>query len=183
MSVLFNKTLVLNKAWQPIHITTVRYAVILLYRGAAKAVCPHTYQVYNFDEWLHVPPNGNGVVHSAKMNVPAPDVVVLQEYDRMPSVSSFSKRNVMKRDHGVCQYCGKQHPKMTIDHVMPRSKGGTSDWMNVVLACEPCNKKKADRTPDEAGMHLIRPPYKPKLNISMLIKRHMECNPEWSKFI
>jgi 5-methylcytosine-specific restriction endonuclease McrA len=182
-SALKNKTLVLNKTWQPVHVATVRDAIVLLYKGVARAVCIETYQTYDFDDWLEVPPNGNGAVHSKNITISAPHVIVLGTYDKVPTVSTFSKRNVFKRDKYTCQYCGKQSRNLTIDHVVPKSKGGESTWKNVVTACEPCNKKKADKTPDEAGMRLLNKPYRPNLNISSMIKKQTAPNPIWRKFV
>jgi len=182
MSVLDNKTLVLNRTWHPIHIATVRDAIILLFKGAARAVCPETYQTYDFDDWLAVPPNGHGAVHSRHLTISAPHVIVLLAYDKVPTVSTFSKRNVFKRDKHTCQYCGKQTRALTIDHVTPRSRGGQSNWLNVVAACEDCNKRKADKSPEEAGMRLMCKPYKPNLNISALLQRQASVDPIWAKF-
>jgi 5-methylcytosine-specific restriction endonuclease McrA len=154
-----------------------------MHKGAAKAVCPETYQTYDFDAWLSIPPDGNGAVRSKNFVISAPHVIVLSSYDKVPTVSSFSKRNVFKRDKYICQYCGKQTYSMTIDHVTPKSRGGQSIWTNVVTACEPCNKRKADRTPDEAGMHLIARPYRPNLNISVLLRKQTTVNPIWMRFI
>lgn len=183
MSVLKNKTLVLNKVWIPVHISTVRAAIVLLYRGIARAVCPETYQTYSFDDWLEVPPNGNGSIRSCTLEISAPHVVVLASYDKIPMISTFSKRNVFKRDRHTCQYCNGQGKELTLDHVLPRSKGGQTVWTNIVTACEPCNKKKANMTPEEAGMKLAKKPYKPDLNLSSIVKKMAEPNPIWKKFI
>jgi len=182
-SALKNKTLVLNKTWQPIHVATVRDAIVLLFKGAAKAVCHNTYQTYTFEDWLEVPPNGNGSILTCNLLITAPHVIVIGSYDKVPIVSTFSKRNVFKRDKHTCQYCGKQGRYMTIDHVLPKSRGGKSVWKNVVTACEACNKRKADKTPEEAGMRLLVKPYRPNLNISSMIKKQASPNPIWKKFV
>jgi len=183
MSVLDRKTLILNKGWQPVHIATVRDAIVLLFKGVAKAVCAETYQVYDFDGWLDVSPNGNGIVRSRSITMAAPHVVVLTSYNKVPVISTFSKRNVFKRDKYTCQYCGKQERMLTIDHVIPKAKGGESVWENVVAACEPCNKKKADKTLAQAGMKLLNKPYKPNLSIANLLRKQTNGNPVWKKFI
>jgi 5-methylcytosine-specific restriction endonuclease McrA len=90
--------------------------------------------------------------------------VSLTRYDRVPaSTVTFSRRNIFKRDRYTCQYCGTQpgSEELTIDHVLPRSQGGMSSWQNCVLACVECNKRKADRTPEQAGMPLRRRPARP----------------------
>jgi 5-methylcytosine-specific restriction endonuclease McrA len=183
MSSLDHKTLILNKSWQPVHITTVRNALVLLFKGAAKAVCHETFQVYDFEDWLRIPPNGNGFVSTSKFVVSAPHAVILNNYDKMPTIHSFSKRNVFKRDRYTCQYCGKQEHDLTLDHVTPRSKGGASEWTNIVTACVKCNRTKADRTPKEAKMKLITKPYKPDLNLTAILHKQAEHNPVWGRFI
>ena len=96
---------------------------------------------------------------------------------------TFSRRNIFKRDHYVCQYCGNQPgtDELSIDHVVPRAQGGVSNWTNCVLACMTCNKRKADRTPREAGMRLrkapVRPTWKP------IYARDSVRIESWSKFI
>ncbi len=114
----------------------------------------------------------------------APEVVALVEYDRLPSaVVAFSRRNVFKRDRYTCQYCGTQPgtDELTIDHVLPRSRGGQSTWTNCVLACFQCNKRKADRTPEQAGMHLKKRPVRP--NSRPLYADHHVRIESWTKFI
>jgi 5-methylcytosine-specific restriction endonuclease McrA len=93
-----------------------------------------------------------------------PEVICLTRFDRLPSTAvTFSRRNVARRDHQTCQYCGAQPgwESITVDHVVPRSRGGTSSWTNCVAACVACNARKADRTPEQAGMKLRRRPARP----------------------
>ncbi len=93
-----------------------------------------------------------------------PEVIALTDYDRLPMAAvTFSRRNIFKRDHYTCQYCGAQpgSEELTIDHVVPRSQGGVSTWENCVLACMACNKRKADRTPEQARMRLRKKPVRP----------------------
>jgi 5-methylcytosine-specific restriction endonuclease McrA len=96
---------------------------------------------------------------------------------------AFSRRNVFKRDHYTCQYCNVQPgtEELSIDHVIPRSHGGTSTWENCVLACVACNKRKADRTPQQAGMKLRRPPVHPTWK--PLYAAHRVRIASWAKFI
>ena len=119
-----------------------------------------------------------------RLRLRVPEVIVLADYDRLPTAAvSFSRRNIFKRDHWACQYCGCQpgSEELTIDHVVPRSQGGTSTWENCVLACIGCNKRKADRTPHQAGMRLrkvpVRPTWKP------IYARDSVRIESWSKFI
>ena len=101
----------------------------------------------------------------ARLRLPVPEIIILAHYDRLPNTAvTFSRRNVAKRDHYVCQYCGLQPgaESITIDHILPRSQGGTSTWTNCVAACIRCNARKADRTPEQAGMRLRRRPVRPE---------------------
>ena len=104
-------------------------------------------------------------MRSARRSLRAPEVICLAHYDRLPgSAVTFSRRNVAKRDHHTCQYCGAQPGAgaITIDHVVPRSQGGLTSWINCVAACESCNARKADRTPEQAGMKLRHRPVRPE---------------------
>ena len=104
---------------------------------------------------------GAPCIRSARARLRVPEVVCLTRYDRLPATAvTFSRRNVARRDHHTCQYCGAQPggEAITIDHVVPRSQGGASSWTNCVAACVACNARKADRTPEQAGMHLRQPP-------------------------
>jgi len=119
-----------------------------------------------------------------RLRLRVPEVIVLADYDRLPEAAvSFSRRNIFKRDHWACQYCGRQPggDELSIDHVVPRSQGGQSTWDNCVLACMKCNKRKADRTPEQARMKLrtapVRPRWKP------MYARHSERIASWSKFV
>lgn len=156
----------LNRHWQPIHVTTVVRAVVMLWSDTAKAVDPDTFQLYGWDDWSGLePPAGSPAIRAARARLRVPEVVCLARYDRLPAASvPFSRRNVARRDRHVCQYCGDQPgwERITIDHVIPRSQGGPSNWVNCVAACEPCNARKADRTPDQAGMRLRRRPTRPE---------------------
>jgi 5-methylcytosine-specific restriction endonuclease McrA len=104
-------------------------------------------------------------IRTARLRLRVPEVVSLTRYDRLPSTAvMFSRRNVAKRDHYLCQYCGAQPggDAITIDHVVPRSQGGASSWTNCVAACLACNARKADRTPERAEMRLRRRPARPE---------------------
>ncbi len=94
-----------------------------------------------------------------------PRVIRLLAYDRLPKQTvRFNRRNIFARDGNHCQYCGRHYPtsELSLDHVVPRSRGGETTWENIVCSCVKCNVKKGGRTPQEAHMHLVRPPVKPK---------------------
>ena len=139
-SVLELPTLVLNRQWQPVHVTTVARSLVLLWNDAAQVVDPEDYRLFSWSDWAErEPTDGEPCIRSARLRLPVPEVIALARYDRLPNTAvTFSRRNIAKRDHFVCQYCGAQPgaESITIDHVQPRSQGGTSTWTNCVAACE-----------------------------------------------
>ena len=169
MSSLSDKVLVLNRAYLPVHITSVRRAICLLYTDAARAV-DEEYRTFTFAAWRALglsEGNGNGrgaTIRMVEGAMRAPRVVVLCRYDRLPRRAvRFSRLNVYARDSHSCQYCGRQlaRSELNLDHVIPRSLGGASTWDNVVCSCHRCNRIKGGRTPEAAGMLLRRRPFKP----------------------
>ena len=140
-------------------------ALVMLWNESARVVDPHDYQLYTWADWSQLSPReGELFIQAVRLRLRVPEVITLTDYDRLPTAAvSFSRRNIFKRDHYTCQYCGVQpgSEELTIDHVIPRSQGGTSTWENCVLACVACNKRKADRTPQQAGMQLRKPPVRP----------------------
>lgn len=164
-SLLAQPTLVLNRSWSAIATTTVRHALGLVYTGAARVIRPETYEAHEFETWsdLSVPPDEPSI-RTVSLEIRVPEVIVLTRYSGMPTqVATFSRRNLYKRDHNTCQYCGARPgtSELSIDHVVPRSRGGNSTWENCVLSCVRCNSKKADRLVDEVGMHLLVRPRAP----------------------
>ncbi|MFO0908984.1 MAG: HNH endonuclease [Isosphaeraceae bacterium] len=163
--VLRRPTLVLNRSWQPVHVTTVIRGLTLLWTGAARVLDPHDFRLLSWHEWTRLAPGDEEpVIRSATARIRVPEVLCLVRYERRPqSAVSFSRRNVARRDHFTCQYCGAQPggSAITIDHVLPRSRGGATSWTNCVAACVACNTLKADRTPEQAGLTLRRRPVRP----------------------
>ncbi len=178
-------TLVLNRNWQPVNVATVARALIMLWNETARVVDPSDYQLYEWEDWSRLVPNHDEpFVQAIRQRYRVPEVVVLAEFDRLPTAAvTFSRRNVFKRDRFTCQYCGTQpgSDELTIDHVVPRAQGGVSSWTNCVLACVACNKHKADRTPQQAQLRLrqkpVRPTWKP------VYSEHATRMESWSKFI
>ncbi|HVT03228.1 MAG TPA: HNH endonuclease [Thermoanaerobaculia bacterium] len=157
--------LVLNRLYQPIQITTVRRAVTLLYKGDVRAVAPD-YRTYDFENWQDVPaqPPDHFIVTPTR-NIFIPDVIQLLRFDKMPRQEvKFSRGNIYLRDHNRCQYCGKKFSssELSLDHVIPISRGGKSTWENVVCACLPCNVKKGNKLLPECNIQLIRQPHRPR---------------------
>jgi 5-methylcytosine-specific restriction endonuclease McrA len=163
--VLAQPTLVLNRQWQPVHVSNVARALILLWNDAARVVDPDLYRLMSWDDWTqYLPDEGAPCVRSARLRLKVPEVICLAHFDRLPNTAvTFSRRNVAKRDHYTCQYCGAQPgaDSITIDHILPRSQGGASSWTNCAAACLACNARKGDRTPEQSGMRLRRRPVRP----------------------
>ncbi len=124
-------------------------------------------------------------IHSVTASFPAPVVIRLRYYVRVPHnlPMPLSRRAILLRDAYTCQYCGSQPGRelLTIDHIMPRSRGGRTDWENTVAACGSCNRKKANRTPDEAHMMLARPPVRPRFWAMALMM--IPGNDAWRKYL
>jgi 5-methylcytosine-specific restriction endonuclease McrA len=174
--------LVLNKLYHPIHVTSARRAFVLLYKNDAEAITLADERLVGFDfsAWIeHSTRAGttedDDFVATVSMNVRVPRIVRLLDYERFPiGRVNFSRRNVLARDEYRCQYCGHRASvrELTLDHVIPRSRGGKHCWTNVVAACYRCNDRKGRLTPREANMHLLREPVAPKR--SPEIKRKLE---------
>lgn len=165
-SVLSQPTLVLNESWTAIHTVTVRRALRLVFNGTAKAVEPDSFETHTFETWasLAVPPH-EPAIRTVRLRIKVPEIILLTDYDGLPNPAAvFSRRNLFRRDHNTCQYCGIRPgtSELSIDHVLPRSRGGKSSWENCVLACMDCNRRKRDRTPLEAGLKLAKKPEKPR---------------------
>ena len=159
--------LVLNRNWVAVHVCNVRRAISLVCQDMARVVASD-YRIHDFDSWrelsLHVQAHGDQYIHTPNFRILVPEVILLTGFNRMPPRTvKFNRRNIYMRDHYTCQYCGVQPggDELTIDHVVPRAQGGISSWTNCVLACVACNKRKADRTPAQAGFRLRKPPVRP----------------------
>ncbi len=186
---ILNETaLVLNRNWVPVDVTTVLKALCKVYDGAARVVCPKDYSIHDFDSWASLERTegkGQRVVRTASLQIPVPEVILLARYGKLPGRHlAFSRRNLFKRDRFTCQYCGRQPgtEELTIDHVQPRSRGGTSTWENCVLACLECNALKADRTPHEARMTLRKQPIKPEWTPRLVVGK-VSYKASWEKFL
>lgn len=162
-------TLVLNKLYIPIHIVNYKKAISLLYKDHARSL--DNYDIpHNWDEWVEyctkreVLDDGYAFLNSVSNKIAIPDIIVLTVYDRLPKRDvKYSRENVFQRDGNRCAYCGKKHKRteLTIDHIIPKSKGGRSTWDNTVACCGKCNAIKDDRTPHQAGMKLLVSPRAP----------------------
>jgi 5-methylcytosine-specific restriction endonuclease McrA len=140
------QVLVLNASYEPLNVTTVRRAHVLVFKGKAEVI-----------EELEQP------LRSATNTFPWPHVIRLVQYVRVPRTlqRKISRRALFARDGWRCAYCGSSGGRLTLDHVVPRSRGGDSVWENVVTSCAPCNMRKGNRLPDEVKMTLRTPPRAP----------------------
>ena len=185
--VLASPVLVLNRYFQPVQLTTVKRAVVLLYGGAAHAVDENG-EEYDFDAWRASPaPENEPGIPLVTGTLRVPRVVHLLRYERVPrSVVRLTRENLMARDGHVCQYCGKKPTlrELNIDHVLPRSRGGRDSWENLVTSCMPCNLRKGWRTPEEANMHLLRRPFQPKWSfVAQILRGEAGRFPEWNPYL
>jgi len=183
-SILNSKVLVLNRAYMPIHVTSVRRALSLLYQDIARAVDAQ-YRTFDFESWAELAAEEDriGLVGRA---IRVPRVILLLAYDRVPKrYVRFSRYNIFARDGNRCQYCGAQHARseLNLDHVIPRSRGGRSVWENVVCSCLRCNRVKGGRTPAEAGMRLVHAPRRPEWTPFMLETFSLRRYREWAPFL
>ncbi|MCC5788175.1 MAG: HNH endonuclease [Opitutales bacterium] len=170
--VLSHQVLVLNRLWQAVNVVDVRRAFCLLSQDHAKVLHEEdeTFRVFNTMEWFDFskesPDNGEDLfIHTVRQKIRLPQIILLTVFDKLPSKElKFTRNNVFERDKHRCQYCGKkfERKELNLDHVIPRDYGGKTSWENIVCSCVPCNMRKANRLPHEAGMRLVREPAKPK---------------------
>ena len=169
-SVMQAPVLVLNATFEPINVTAVRRALVLMLKGVAQA-----------EETNHTE------VHTTQKAIQVPSVIRLLTYRHIPQQSrALSRKNILLRDRNTCQFCGHALPasELTLDHVMPRSRGGHSSWENLVACCYGCNNRKGDRTPEEAGLKLQRRPRPFTLHTSRQLMRLIGHRDEkWRKYL
>jgi len=160
------RVLVLNASYEPLHVTSTKRAITLLQYGVAEVL-----------------EDSGDVIRSPSTTLSVPSVIRLRRYVRRPRVHPvpFNRRNVLRRDTFTCQYCGASE-ELTLDHVMPRSRGGRHNWDNVVTACRACNQRKGDRTPDEAAMPLRTHPHAPTFGV-YAHGQFAHWQPEWANYI
>ena len=183
--------LVLNRQFYAIQITSWRRAMTLLYLDHAQVVDPE-YRTYSFADWREasqqMKEHPSGFVTTPSFRLAIPEVIALKIYDKLPvSDVKFTRRNIYEHFGHRCCYCGKKFPTsdLNLDHVIPRSRGGATDWTNIVTSCIPCNLKKGDRLPKEAGMKLLLSPGKPKWKgrASLVLRANFRVRQSWQRFI
>ena len=162
--------LVLNASYEPINVCAARRAIVLVLKGVA----------------MMEEANGHHL-HAARLAIHVPSVIRLLEYRRIPhQTRALSRKNILLRDRNTCQYCGKilAAGELTLDHVIPRSRGGASTWENLVACCHNCNRRKGSMSPNEANMRLTREPRPFNLHTSRHIMRLMgRSDTKWQKYL
>jgi 5-methylcytosine-specific restriction endonuclease McrA len=160
--------LVLNATFEPINVCTVRRATVLVLKDRAEIVERHDRDL-----------------HAETFTMPRPVVIRLVTYVRVPRDAhrrKITRRAVFARDSWTCQYCGHVRGTLTLDHVIPRSRGGTSTWDNIVTCCAPCNRRKGDRLPKVAGMHPMTAPRAPSPHIFVHVAS-TTIHPAWEQYL
>lgn len=185
--------LVLNRLWQAVNVCTVDRALSLLFTGHAQVVHQdgENFDTFNFNEWCDfseaaTAPAEDDVVRSISFRIRVPRIILLLFFDRMPNKEvKFTRQNVFERDKNTCQYCGHKFDRkdLNIDHVVPRQRGGLTTWTNVVCSCVACNSRKGNRTPEEAGLHLVRKPKKPRWRPFLEIQFSRSHDHSWRHFL
>lgn len=161
------KTLILNTTFQPLGMTDWQRAITLFYLDKVKIIEYHD----DFE------------LRTVNRTYGCPSIAMIKDYAKF-SIRNvrFSKDNVFIRDNFTCQYCGKQKTRndLTLDHILPRSRGGVANWLNCCTCCKGCNSWKDDHTPEEAGMRLLTKPYRPTWEVNLL---KTDIPQEWRKYI
>jgi 5-methylcytosine-specific restriction endonuclease McrA len=159
--------LVLNQNYEPLNVCKVRRAMVLLFYGKAEVI-----------------ENGRGSLHSVNSAFEAPSVIRLVYFIRHPHhPRKMTKIEIFNRDKYTCQYCGGQTKDLTLDHVIPKRRGGEHTWENVVCACIPCNRRKAGHTPLEAKMPLLHQPRPPKNDGFHVPYTYLRVHSEWQRYL
>jgi hypothetical protein len=188
---LGSPVLALNRHFAPLRVLDVKRALGMVFTGAAEVVDTEDahFATYDFASWRELSDlkdeferERHEWIGLVKGRLAVPQVIRLLNFDRHSKMRvPLSRRNIYLRDGNVCQYCGKKFPtsELSLDHVMPRSRGGGSTWTNLVCACTDCNARKGAKTPAEAGMRLIRLPRKVAAPAQLIRVQHAS----WAHFV
>ena len=194
-SALDTSVLVLNRLFMAVRVVRARHAFVLLWKHVAEVVSveDESFNCYDFSSWAEISqlqrqfqPASHEWVRTVRFEIAVPRVIRLLSYDRIPKTRvRLNRRNLFARDGSRCQYCGRKFKttELSIDHVVPRSRGGRTVWPNVVCACMKCNVRKGGRTPEEAGLRLIRPPVQPRFSPVISLHAGNEKYRSWKQFL
>jgi 5-methylcytosine-specific restriction endonuclease McrA len=183
--------LILNRNFYALQVTSWQRALSLIYLGRA-AVVDEEYRTYDFKDWValsqEIEEHPAGFVTSPTLKIAIPEVVVLKFFGSIPRREvPFTRRNLYQHYGNRCCYCGRTLPSdaLNLEHIIPRSRGGRSDWANVVTACIPCNLHKGNRLPTEAGMKLLVQPSKPhwRQGAALQFRIPVPIRRSWQRFI
>jgi len=194
-SVLNSNVLALNKHYMALRIISVRRAFCMLFSDLAQVISVEDgkYNTYDFDSWAEISqlkrqfePGAHEWLRTIRFDLAVPRIIRVLTYDKLPQRQvRFNRRNIFARDRNRCQYCGRKFPtaELSLDHVVPCSRGGRSTWTNVVCSCLACNVRKGGRTPDQAGMKLVTKPARPKRSPIISLKLTHERYASWKEFL
>lgn len=188
------RVLVLNRNWQAVNIVGMRRAFSLLWQDHARVLNTFSgeFTPYSAAEWLEFStrsgelPSGAEYVRTIRAHIILPKVLLLREFDRLPMTEvRFSRQTVFERDNFTCQYSGRVcKPKdLTLDHVIPRDRGGRTTWENIVSCSREMNARKANRLPHEAGMRLLRKPERPRWRPFAVVAAGSDIEEAWTHFL
>jgi len=185
-SALEHPTLVLNRHWTVVNVVPVRHAIVLVCRDAARVISTDTYESHDLDSWVAQAVGADeSSIRMVAHAIRVPEVIVLTNYGKPPRrYVPFTRRNLYRRDQYTCQYCGKKpgSENLSIEHIVPRSQGGLTSWTNCALACVSCNVRKGNRTPELAGMRLLKQPFRPKWMPHLSLPEGV-AKKSWSQFV
>jgi 5-methylcytosine-specific restriction endonuclease McrA len=192
---LDEKVLVLNRMYTAVRVINAKRAFTMLCKAAAEVIAldDGKYLNYDFASWIEIgalqrqfEPEAHTWIRTARIEIAVPKIIRLLGYDRFPKQQvKLNRRNLYARDNNRCQYCGKHFAtkELTLDHVVPRVQGGEHTWENLVCACVKCNARKGGRTPQQANMHLVRRPFCPKRNPSIMLRLGSTKYQSWKAFL
>jgi len=198
---LNSNVLLLNAHYMALRVINARRAFTLLFKRDHEEkpiaeivnVEDGKYVSYDFDDWAQLSafkrefePAAHDWIRTVRFDIAVPRIIRVLTFNKLPRQEvKFNRRNIFARDNSICQYCGKKFntSELSLDHVIPRSQGGSSTWDNVVCACLRCNVRKGGRTPSEAHLRLIRPPVKPRRNPVLSVKLADGRYASWRQFL